>query len=281
MRSRSLLISIFLTLFIFPSESLASAISGRIDAADRYAWSENAGWIDFGTTLGAVTVTDSALAGYAYGENVGWVSLNCSNTSSCASNAYAVANNSEGILTGYAWSENAGWIDFAPSAGGVSISSAGIFSGYAYSENLGWIAFAGNHPVTTDWRPASYRNAAVPHAPATRSSGSRLRNMQDSSPPAITVPSVIPLSVPASEQSKDFTRDLHIGYAGNDTRSLQIYLNSHGFPVSDTGPGSQGKETLFFGPRTQKALASFQKMNGIIPAIGYFGPKTRYYMSNH
>ncbi|MEK7077219.1 MAG: hypothetical protein AAB967_03235, partial [Patescibacteria group bacterium] len=133
--------------------------------------SENAGWIDFGNTAGNVHVTDSVLTGYAWGENIGWVSLNCSNTSSCATVDYKVANNNEGTLSGHAWSENAGWIQFDPSAGGVAIDSSGNFSGYAWGENVGWISFncsnisscaTVSYYISTDWRPSSTRTTPAP-----------------------------------------------------------------------------------------------------------------------
>ena len=167
---------IFLTLAVFAGmlwfgifPVLASTIDGTIDATNRYAWSENVGWIDFGSSGGNVHVTDSALTGYAWGENIGWISLNCSNTSSCATVDYKVENTSAGTLSGYAWSENMGWIYFAPTAGGVTIDSSGTFSGYAWGENTGWISFncantsscgAVSYYVSTDWRPASSRTPA-------------------------------------------------------------------------------------------------------------------------
>jgi len=89
-------------LLSFATAVFASSTSGAINSTNRYAWSENAGWLDFGGSYGSVTVTDSALSGYAYGETVGWVSLNCANDSSCATVDYKVANNGEGTLTGYA-----------------------------------------------------------------------------------------------------------------------------------------------------------------------------------
>jgi len=153
---------------VFLSPVLASTTDGTIDATNRYAWSENAGWIDFGSTAGNVHVTDSALTGYAWGENIGWISLNCSNTSSCATVDYKISNNSEGTLTGYAWGENVGWIQFNPSAGGVTIDSSGNFSGYTWGENVGWISFncsntsscaTVSYYVATDWRPASSRSS--------------------------------------------------------------------------------------------------------------------------
>ncbi|MDO8592690.1 MAG: carboxypeptidase regulatory-like domain-containing protein [bacterium] len=124
---------------------LASVTDGTIDASNKYAWSENAGWIDFAPANGGVRVTDSGLSGYAFGENIGWINLG------------SITNDGNGNLTGYAWSENAGWIDFAPPAAGVIINSAGQFTGRAYGENIGWLNFDSDYKVQTDWRPRSAR----------------------------------------------------------------------------------------------------------------------------
>ena len=174
MKTKLLLSLLLVTLLGLTTTVLASETNGTIDAGNRYAYSENLGWIDFGTTEGAVHVTDTALTGYAWGENVGWISLNCSNNSSCGTVDYKVANNGTGTLSGYAWSENLGWIDFSPSGGGVTIDSAGDFQGSAWGENVGWITFncavtsscgTVNYKVKTDWRPSNVRvtvTGAVP-----------------------------------------------------------------------------------------------------------------------
>lgn len=150
------------TLFLFTNVSLA----GNIDSVNKYAWGENVGWINFGSTQGDVEVTDSELTGYAWGENVGWISLNCSNTSSCSSVDYKVANDGNGSLSGYAWGENVGWINFNPTYGGVNIGSAGTFTGYAWGENTGWIVFhcattnscsTVDYGLKTDWLPQTVR----------------------------------------------------------------------------------------------------------------------------
>ena len=62
---------------------------------------------------------------------------------------------------------------------------------------------------------------------------------------------------------------------GPDVKALQQFLNSHGFPVAFTGPGSAGQETTTFGSATKAALIKFQKANHITPAVGYFGVVTR------
>jgi len=123
---------------------------GNIDTLNKWAWSTNAGWINFNPAHGGVTVCADHLEGYAWGENIGWIRLGtfsgcAAHTYSNASAAdYGVNKNGSGVLSGYAWSTNAGWINFHPSFGGVTISpSSGSFDGYAWAENVGWISFKG------------------------------------------------------------------------------------------------------------------------------------------
>ena len=71
-----------------------------------------------------------------------------------------------------------------------------------------------------------------------------------------------------------FTRDLQVGSYGLDVESLQVYLNTHGYKTTSTGPGSPNNETQKFGSLTKQALQKFQKKQGL-PATGYFGPLTR------
>ncbi|MDD5527723.1 MAG: InlB B-repeat-containing protein [Patescibacteria group bacterium] len=136
---------------------------GSIDLTSRYAWMENAGWLDLGAASGSVRVADSGLTGYAWGENIGWINFNPA--------LGGVANDGEGNLSGYAWGENVGWICFgALFGGGLTINSAGDFTGYAWGENVGWIVFncattnscgTVNYKINTDWRPQSYRQPPV------------------------------------------------------------------------------------------------------------------------
>lgn len=72
-------------------------------------------------------------------------------------------------------------------------------------------------------------------------------------------------------------RDFGIGGKGNDVKNLQKFLNEQGFVVvpKKGQPGSLGNETLVFGPATKQALIKFQIKNKILPATGYFGPKTK------
>jgi hypothetical protein len=143
----------------------ATAIAGNI-VSNSYAWSENAGWINFASGSADVTVSSASISGFAWAENLGWI-----NFGPMASGG--VTNNGAGKLGGYAWSENAGWINFAPvvggsPVGGVSIDPAtGLFSGYAWGENVGWINFGpmASGGVKTTWGAAN--------APALQGAASR------------------------------------------------------------------------------------------------------------
>jgi len=59
-----------------------------------------------------------------------------------------------------------------------------------------------------------------------------------------------------------------------EVKQLQIFLNAHGYPLAQSGPGSPGQETDKFGPLTKKAVMIFQKANGLV-ADGIVGLKTR------
>lgn len=79
-----------------------------------------------------------------------------------------------------------------------------------------------------------------------------------------------------------FTRSLNIGSVGEDVRALQKLLNAEGFAVAETGAGSIGNETAYFGSRTQQALIKYQNFYradiltpvGLTYGTGYFGPST-------
>ncbi len=92
------------------------------------------------------------------------------------------------------------------------------------------------------------------------------------------------VSVVFSERAQtqgDFeVRDLKINMTGFDVRNLQILLNKNNFIVANSGAGSPGNETSFFGPATQRALQNYQQAHNISPASGYFGQITRGHMKS-
>ena len=86
------------------------ADEGNISPVDKYAWSENAGWLNFRPTGGGVTVYSDHLEGYAWAENVGWIQLGAESGGGDPYYANANAGNwgvnhdGAGKLSGYAWS---------------------------------------------------------------------------------------------------------------------------------------------------------------------------------
>ena len=196
-----------------PLSASASTTDGIIDPTNAYAWGENIGWVNFGSTQGNVHITAAGMTGYAWGENTGWISLDCSNTNSCSTVSYGVDNNSFGVLSGYAWGENIGWVNFAPTGGGVIVDSAGIFSGWAWGENTGWISFNCNNTnscgsvsyfISTDYRPNNQgggggepRDTVPPPTPTTSSTPTATPTSSPTPTPSISpTPSLTPTVTP-------------------------------------------------------------------------------------
>lgn len=219
-----------------------------------YAWSESVGWFDFSN----VTVADTAVTGYAYNDNTGWLVLDG-------------VTNTNGVLGGYAWSESVGWFDFS----NVSIQSFS-FKGYAYNDNTGWLSFENGTNVTTTWPSTTPPPPAPPILPAGSS-------WSGGSTPTV-IPDVLLRSSSTTldihlKSSKikipNIKRTLCLNMKGEDVKWLQQFLNSQGFILSKTGPGSPGFETNKFGSLTKKALIKFQIENNIKPSVGMYGPITK------
>jgi hypothetical protein len=171
-----IIISCALVFFTGALSLRASVTNGVIDTTFRSSiFSGGFGRLNAGkytdTALSSynVEINDNSLTGYMWGEQVGWINLNCSNTNTCGTNNFKVANTKYGIISGYAWGENTGWINFGPflnnSATTVTINNSGEFNGYAWTQNYGWIKFScdtgdvdyPNSCVKTDWRPVPAR----------------------------------------------------------------------------------------------------------------------------
>jgi len=142
----------------------SAARSSNIDPGaeeQQWAWSENAGWINFDPSRGiGVTVGDAYVTGYVWGENIGWINLNPAGFG-------GVTNDGYGELGGWAWGENVGWISFSCTATGtcdrvdygVTVDPDGRFDGWAWGENIGWISFSlpgvSEYRVATSWQAGS------------------------------------------------------------------------------------------------------------------------------
>ena len=114
-----------------------------------------------------------------------------------------------------------------------------------------------------------------------RRSGSRRRVVSEAGNSGNSVTPVVVASAqtsgnttPTNSGTPSFARDLTIAFTGADVNKLQNIL-----VAKDTGPAARALKangtTQYFGPLTRAALAEYQAANGITPAIGYFGPKTR------
>ncbi len=121
-----------------------------IDPDHAFAWSENAGWLNFAGAPAPddIAVSATFLTGFAWGENIGWINLGN------GAGPYANTNHTNfgvnifpnGNLAGFAWGENIGWINFntAPTFAAFAQqarydAAARRFRGYAWGENIGWI----------------------------------------------------------------------------------------------------------------------------------------------
>jgi hypothetical protein len=141
----------------------------------------------------------------------------------------------------------------------------------------------------TSTTPTVPATPAIPATPATNASGLSTSQIQsildvlasfdaDASTIAQVKASLEGTTSPGSVTSvavRIFKSNLTIGSLGSEVKALQEFLNAHGYPVATSGPGSPGNETTAFGPATRSALSKYQKANGITPAVGYFGAKTR------
>ncbi len=123
----------------------STAFAGNTDSIGKWAWGENAGWLNFGVPAGDVTVTDVAVIGFVWAENIGWISLSPEDFG-------GITRDGTEKLSGWAWGENVGWINFRGECDngdeyGVSINDEGLFSGRAWSESVGWINFNLDAPL--------------------------------------------------------------------------------------------------------------------------------------
>ena len=86
-------------------------------------------------------------------------------------------------------------------------------------------------------------------------------------------PSASSGQVPSANTGQDH-RTLKQGMQGDDVKQLQIYLNTHNYPLATTGTGSLNHETTYFGNLTKQAVIKFQLANNLTPD-GIVGPFTR------
>jgi hypothetical protein len=123
--------------------------------------------------------------------------------------------------------------------------------------------------------------SSVCTAPST-SPGGGITNTRSSSRSSASQVTVAVPAVVAETPAATVTAAMSTRSRGAEVRSLQQFLNTRGFTVADSGPGSPGNETTIFGNLTVKAVQKFQEYYGIVSSgtpdttgYGRVGPKTR------
>src|SRR5208337_5158283 len=148
MKTKLFLLALLSAFSLQPSALVHAATT--IDAANKYAWGPNLGWLDWsggaGQTATGAVIGAYVCSGYIYSANVGWINLG----GGSPSNGIQYQNNSAtdfgvnqdglGNLRGYAYGANIGWINFEQTYGAPKINMiTGQMSGYVWSANCGWI----------------------------------------------------------------------------------------------------------------------------------------------
>jgi len=93
----------------------------------------------------------------------------------------------------------------------------------------------------------------------------------------LPIPQQLTDFVGASPLARIPVRDLTMGATGDDVKDLQTLLINRAAGPRALALKNVGATGLF-GPLTRDALAELQAANGITPAQGYFGPRTRAFL---
>ncbi len=143
-----------------PACTGGGGITGPIDATDKWAWNDIAGWLNFGA---AALGTDRMTQWATLASDGTVVALDCVTTPSgniCGASNFFVSNDGNAKLAGWAWHDTYGWISFCGNSSGgsstfvggtwvcpasptyrVTVDTSGNFHGWAWNDTLGWISF--------------------------------------------------------------------------------------------------------------------------------------------
>jgi hypothetical protein len=128
---------------------LSATAATTIDAANKFAYGANIGWMNFtGDNTNGAVIGDYVCSGYIYSANVGWISLgsglptNGIRYQNASSNDFGVNHDGFGKLRGYAYGANIGWVNFENNGAPAVNLLTGRLSGSVYSANCGWISLS-------------------------------------------------------------------------------------------------------------------------------------------
>ena len=146
---RTRLLWVALVWAVGPGSSALLRAATTTDAANRYAYGANIGWMDcYADGANGALLGQYFCAGYIYAANVGWLSLG----SGAPANQIQYQNNSVsdfgvnqdgmGNLRGYAYGANIGWVSFEANGAPKIDLLSGRLGGYVWSANCGWISLS-------------------------------------------------------------------------------------------------------------------------------------------
>ena len=129
---------------------LSAPAATTIDAANKYAYAANLGWVDWrGDTNNGAVIGEYVCSGYLYSANVGWINLGSGSPANQiqyqnnSASDFGVNQDGAGNLSGYAYGANIGWITFEQTYGQPKVDLlTGKLSGSVWSANCGWISLS-------------------------------------------------------------------------------------------------------------------------------------------
>jgi hypothetical protein len=151
----------------------------NLTSDEHHAWGESIGHIDgHGPGAGGLLVADRHLHGKAWSENVGWIDFG---SGPADGNQYANEDDTDfgvnldvasGDLSGLAWGENIGWIQLDTASAGDDRARFDLddlrLRGFAWGENIGWIALDG----------MAVEQAALPYSDGIASTGGEVAQLR-------------------------------------------------------------------------------------------------------
>lgn len=142
---------------------------------------------------------------------------------------------------------------------------------YSTDGNIAYARYLYYKSGTNPWKGCVTTHAAAPVSPTFENPA-----QQPSHAPAQQQ------SVQTGNVSGQLSSNLSFGMTNQQVLVLQQLLNKKGFTIAQSGAGSPGNETSYFGSMTREAVRKFQCSKGIVcsgseSATGYgmVGPKTR------
>jgi len=138
---------IILSLFVGQIACVRAA--STVDAANRYAYGADFGWVDArADTANGAVIGAYVCSVYLYAANVGWLCLGSGSPANqiyyqnLSTNDFGVNNDGLGNLRGYAYGANIGWVNFENTGAPKVDLFTGIITGAVYSANCGWISLS-------------------------------------------------------------------------------------------------------------------------------------------